>query len=346
MSVKIFDAPYHGDFKASSFLSDNGKGSMFSGEYFFTSQKGSWYGSDWLIVCDSSHSCFYTDIPRERRILFFGEPPEIREYAKYSYYIEQFGTIVSMSEIPGYTGRVIISNPKLGWTAGISGEMDSFSKAMNYPLPNKTRIISTVTSLRHSTEYHRKRVKFIRELQREFPGIIDCYGREYNPVDDKLSAIAPYKYHVAIENSRHKNYWTEKLTDAWAGWSLPIYFGDPEILNHVPDKRGLEVIDIDDMAGAVGKIRGIIESDIYSARIDAIRTCREWALKESNRYLTACEIVSESQSVAPKLIRPELFRTLISKRKHEIYKLLKKLSPNLADKVLELYFRKKGRFWE
>lgn len=346
MAVKIFEAPYGGEFKASSFFSEYGEGSMLGGDYFFTGAKGSWYGSDWMIVCDSSHSCFYTDIPRERRILFFGEPPEIRDYSEYTYYLEQFGTIVSISDIPGYTGRLIVSNPKLGWTTGLSGEMDSFVKAMNYPLSEKTKLISSVSSLRHSTEYHRKRVKFIREIQREFHGMIDCFGREYNPINDKLDAIAPYKYHIAIENSRHKNYWTEKLTDAWAGWALPLYFGDPSILEQVPDKRGLEVIDVDDIAGSVRKIRGIIESDIYPSRIEAIRSCREWALRKSNRYLSACEIIREAGDVTPKLEHPEIFRTLISRRKHIIYKLLRKISYDIADKAMKLYFRRSGRFWE
>ena len=346
MAVKVFEAPYSNEFKASSFFSDDGEGSMFGGDYFFTGAKGSWYGSDWMIVCDSSHSCFWTDIPRERRILFFGEPPEIRDYSQYTYYLEQFGTVVSMSEIPGYTGRVVVSNPKLGWTVGLSGEMDSFSKAMNYPLPEKTRLISSVTSLKHSTEYHRKRVAFIRAVQREFPGIFDCFGREYNPVNDKLDAVAPYKYHIAVENSMHKNYWTEKLTDAWAGWSLPLYFGDPSILGQVPDKRGLEIIDVDDIAGAVRKIRGIIESDIYPSRIEAVRKCREWALRTSNRYLSACEIIRQSGSTAPKLKTPELFRTLVSKRKHTVYKLLRKISHDIADKAMESYFMRNGRFWE
>ena len=346
MSIRIFEAPYNNDFNSASFFSENGEGSMFGGDYFFTGEKGSWYGSDWMIVCDSSYSCFYTDIPRERRILFFGEPPEIRNYSKYMYYLEQFGTIVSMSEIPDYTGRVIISNPKLGWTAGISGAMNSFTKAMNYPVPEKTKIMSSVSSLKHSTEYHRKRIKFIREIQREFAGEIDCFGREYNPVNDKLDAIAPYKYHIAIENSRHRNYWTEKLTDAWAGWSLPIYFGDPSILEQVPDKRGIEVIDIDDVTSSLAKIREIIDDDIYSSRLDAIRTCREWALRASNRYISACEIISKTESTLLPKKAPELFRTLISKRKSEVYKLLNKISPDLADKALISYCRKKGRFWE
>ena len=117
-------------------------------------------------------------------------------------------------------------------------------------------------------------------------------------------------------------------------------------MEQVPDRRGIEVIDIDEAAGSVAKIREIIDGDIYSSRLDAIKTCREWALRASNRYISACEIISESESTLPPKKAPELFRTLISKRKSEVYKLLNKISPDLADKTLISYCRKKGRFWE
>ena len=345
MIAKIFEAPYGDTFNASAHYSIDGKGYMRDGKYFFTSEQYGWLNADWLIVIDSPHSCFYTNIPRERRILFFGEPPEIRDYSQYIHYLEQFGIIVSICDIPNYSGRVIVSNSRLGWTAGIHGELSSMEKAERYPLPPKNRTISIISSLKHRTEYHRKRVEFMRRLQDELSGVIDCFGREFNPVDDKLQAIAPYKYHVVIENSRHKNYWTEKLTDAWAGWALPIYFGDPSILEQVPDKRGIEIIDIDDFSGSLNRIREIIEGDVYASRIDAIKKCRQWALKASNPYELTCEIVEDSDSKTPALSQSELFRILPSKRKYFVYRMLHKISSNLADSVLLSYCKGSGKFW-
>ena len=186
----------------------------------------------------------------------------------------------------------------------------------------------------------------MRELQREFPGVIDCYGREFNPVGDKLDAIVPYKYHVVIENSRHANYWTEKLTDAWVGWSLPIYCGDPEILKHVPDKRGIVIIDVDDTASAIARIREVVADDVYSSRVDAISRCRHWALKESNMYEAAREIIAGYKGDASRLERPELFRRMVSPRKNLVYSSLKLVSHDFADKIFMKYHRMKGRFLE
>ncbi len=346
MSVKIFSVPGGNLFGIFGAHTEDGKGQMRGGKYFFSGEAGDWFSSEWLMVQDNPYACFYTDIPREKRILFLTEPPEIRDYSKYMQYLEQFGVIISMYNIPGYSGRVILSNPHIGWTTGIFGEMKTIGKALNYPVPDKNRTISIVSSLKHKTQQQRKRVAFMREMEREFAGVVDCYGREFNPVDDKLKAIAPYKYHVVIENSKHKYYWTEKLADAWACWSLPIYCGDPSILEQVPDRKGIEIIDVDDFAGSVRKIHEIIDGDIYSSRIDAIRTCREWVMKACNRYDIVCDIVDNADINTPKLKTPEIIRIMLSSRKNFVYKLLQGISPDYADKLFDAYCRKKGLFWE
>ena len=342
MTTTIFDAPYRNEHEISGWLSEDGHGHMRGGEYLFTPERN----ADWLIVTDTPHSCFWTDIPRERRILFIAEPKEIHDCSKIHYYVEQFGIVVTHYELPGYTGRVITSNPNLGWTAGMKGELSTLTRALNFQPLQKTRALSIITSLKQKTPYHRKRLAFLRELQREFAGEIDCFGREFNPVDDKLDAVALYKYHVVIENSRHNYYWTEKLCDAWAGWALPIYCGDPAILQQVPDKNGIVIIDVDDAKGSLRKIREVIDGDVYSSRLEAIARCREWALKASDRYETTCRIIEASHDTTPKLARPELFKRLVSRSKNAAYELMKGVSLVFADKVFEAYHRMKGRVWE
>ena len=352
MTIKIFDAPYINEFKIPGWYSEDGQGHMKDGKFYFTAEREGWFNCDWLVAADTPHSCFYTNIPRERRILFIVEPPEIRDYKKFKYYLEQFGIIVSQYNFPDYSGQVIISNPNLGWTVGLNDKMNSLTKAMNYKSPEKNKLISIISSLKQKTQYHKKRVEFLHAIQKEFAGIIDCFGRDFNPIDDKLEAIAPYKYHVVIENSRLDYYWTEKLVDAWAGWTLPIYCGDPKILSQVPDKDGLIIIDVDDIQASLKTIHEVLDGDIYTSRLEAIKTCRQWALKASNRFELASEIImnssnnnSYSQSNL-KLEKPELFKIILSTRKTFVYEILKRISPKLADKIFLAYCRHNGRFWE
>ena len=350
MTIKIFDAPYINEFKIPGWYSEDGQGHMNNGRFYFTAEHGSWINCDWLVVADTPHSCFYTNIPRERRILFIVEPPEIRDYKKFKYYLEQFGIIVSQYNFPDYSGQVIISNPNLGWTVGLNDTMNSLTKAMNYQAPEKSKLISIISSLKQKTQYHKKRVEFLHAVQKEFAGIIDCFGRDFNPINDKLEAIAPYKYHVVIENSRLDYYWTEKLVDAWAGWTLPIYCGDPKILSQVPDKDGLIIIDVDDIKASLKTIHEVIDEDIYTSRLEAIKTCRQWALKASNRFELASRIITNSSKNNSqsnlKLEKPELFKIILSTRKTFVYEILKRISPKLADKIFLAYCKRNGRFWE
>jgi len=45
-------------------------------------------------------------------------------------------------------------------------------------------------------------------------------------------------FHIAVENVRHNNWYTEKIGDAFASKTIPIYWGCPNIGNHF-DERGI-----------------------------------------------------------------------------------------------------------
>jgi hypothetical protein len=49
------------------------------------------------------------------------------------------------------------------------------------------------------------------------------------PIQDKKDALIDYKYSIAIENSREKNYVTEKFVDCVLCDTIPIYYGSPNI---------------------------------------------------------------------------------------------------------------------
>jgi len=57
-------------------------------------------------------------------------------------------------------------------------------------------------------------------------------------------------FHIAVENVRHNNWYTEKIGDAFASKTIPIYWGCPNIGDYF-DERGIicfetkeELIDI------------------------------------------------------------------------------------------------------
>jgi hypothetical protein len=287
---------------------EDGMGSMRNGEIVFSPRCQEGRGADWLFVMDLPAWDFVTFVPRERRILFLSEPPMIRKYD--ITYLEQFGVVVSPYPIDGYGGRLFLGNPCLGWFAGLGTNRGSASQVFkklsdveNFAA-HKTREISIISSLKKKQKGHQRRVVFMNALMEHYGNKMDYYGRDFAFVDDKIHAIAPYKYHIAVENCCLENYWTEKLADAWIGWSLPIYCGDPAIARKIPDPKGVEVIDVEDIPGALRKIDGLLRDDVYPGRLSAIEKCRKWAIKESNRFEKVCAIIEstdESVTAIPKL---------------------------------------------
>ncbi len=68
--------------------------------------------------------------------------------------------------------------------------------------------------------------------------MVDSGGRHKNnlpdgqPVPDKLAFQKNYKFSMAFENSRFPGYVTEKIVDAWAAGTIPIYWGAPDVKDY------------------------------------------------------------------------------------------------------------------
>ena len=79
----------------------------------------------------------------------------------------------------------------------------------------------------YSNPAGRDRIAFFHELTRLRP--VDSGGKVLNNmgrlIEDKLAFLRNYKFTIAFENSSHPGYTTEKLLDALAARTVPIYWG-------------------------------------------------------------------------------------------------------------------------
>ena len=82
-----------------------------------------------------------------------------------------------------------------------------------------------------SNDFSAERNAFFEEFSARCP--IDSGGSYRNniggPVADKLAFQRQYRFSIAYENSRDPGYVTEKIVDAFAAGTVPIYWGDPLI---------------------------------------------------------------------------------------------------------------------
>lgn len=113
------------------------------------------------------------------------------------------------------------------------------------------------------------REKFFELLSSTYKKV-DSGGRYKNnlpngePVKDKLEFQKEYKFSIAFENSAHRGYITEKIVDAFAAGTIPIYWGAPDIKDYFNEKAFINVQDYSSLEEAVEKIREIdIDDDAY-----------------------------------------------------------------------------------
>ena len=102
----------------------------------------------------------------------------------------------------------------------------------------KTKLCSMISSTKNFAVGHKLRLDIIKTYFSK----IDLYGREINPIENKIEGLKDYCFSFAIENSKEPGYYTEKVFDCFLTGTIPIYWGDPNI-SDIFDKNGIIVYD-------------------------------------------------------------------------------------------------------
>lgn len=128
-------------------------------------------------------------------------------------------------------------------------------------------------SKRVSMCYSAKRFLPGHELRHAVAGLVpgvDLYGHgSRRPVTYKEEALADYEFSIVIENSRARNFFTEKLLDCFAVGTVPVYWGCPNIGDFFDTRGIVQFQSIDDLPG-------ILETLDYRAHMDGVRENLEW----------------------------------------------------------------------
>jgi hypothetical protein len=255
---------------------------------------------DWLVVYDDlprGSPVEHLACPRQNTMLITGEPSSITHYGKR--FLAQFGHVLTGQEPwaldhPG----VIRRQPGLLWYYGGSDHRGTYDSLASASPSEKTKNISTVCStkaMRHTL--HSQRLAFTKRLMKDLPELA-VLGYGMGHLDNKADAIDPYKYHLVIENHSCPHHWTEKLADAYLGYSLPIYFGCTNPGDYFPEES-FAWIDIRNYDASLAKIRSLIANDDYEARVPAIIEARRRILEEYATFPQAARLIEERFTVSP-----------------------------------------------
>src|SRR3989338_887436 len=228
----------------------------------------------WFIVGDincDEEACL---INKNNIIFMTGEPESIRRYDNSCEFINQFARIYT-SQLNVKHKNVFPCRPPINWwvDAGhpiktqeefnnLSQNTLGYNDFQSTKFYEKTKLISVFCSAKIFTAGHKIRYNFCKKLKNHFKDKLDWYGAGVNPIENKWDGIAPYKYHITLENSSSPNYWTEKLMDPLMVLTYPIYYGAVNIDEYFNDKQ-ITTIDIKYPKTAIAKIENLINNNVY-----------------------------------------------------------------------------------
>lgn len=167
---------------------------------------------------------------------------------------------------------------------------------LNSLLPaNKKNKLVCIVSGKTFTSEHKKRLDFVKSFCQKYPEKIDLYGRQFLEQDItdfgysykgelnydgdcKYLGLINYEYSLCIENNQEKNYFTEKINDSFLTWTMPIYYGCPNISDFF-SKESYHEIDINKEED-IDCIVEIIEKSVTDNNLIAIDMSRKKILYE------------------------------------------------------------------
>ena len=157
----------------------------------------------------------------------------------------------------------------------------------------KTKMISVVASDLTQLPGHKNRFAFVNKLIGHFKERIDVFGRGFNPIDDKWNALAPYKYSIAVENNKHKGYFTEKITECYIAHTIPVYYGAPDINDYFISESLLS-IDITDYRKSIEQIENLLAIDPYLSIEEKIIDAKIKYLEHLNIFSAFIEFIKKN----------------------------------------------------
>lgn len=254
---------------------------------------------DYWIVYDGLQKPETAYCPPQNVILFTAEPPSVRVY--HPRFTAQFAKVVTCQ--PAIKHRQIIHTQQaLPWHL-LNKTYDDLAQE---DAPAKTKSLSMISSDKAFTAGHRQRVEFVERLTQRLNGNIDHVGKGTR-IPNKWDGLADYKYTVVIENSSFRDYWTEKIADAFLAGCHPFYFGCPNIADYFPVGSYTE-IDIHNFDAALTVIQDAIAQGRFEAAAEARLQAKSLVLEKYNLFPVITSMTSVEKAALPKervLLRPD-----------------------------------------
>jgi len=229
-------------------------------------------------------------------------PGHFSESARFRRYLEQFDYIHTTQDL--FWPNTRFAPPFLPWMINANHGpevMFAHERDISYlqsldELP-KTEVISVICSSKTASAGHRLRLRFVEALASELGDTLHWYGNGIHSMPEKWDAIAPYRFHLALENQATYGCFSEKLYDSFLGLSMPIYWGAPDLGTYF-DPDSFVPIDIRDLRGSIARITRAIDEGWDRTGAAAVKDSRDRVLDDYNVYKRIARI-AQALSISP-----------------------------------------------
>jgi glycosyl transferase family 10 (putative fucosyltransferase) len=266
---------------------------------------------DFLVVFDSVPENLDDRVGKSRAVFVAGEPTSVKRYDQR--FLARFGTIVTTDRVTPHPNR-IVSHGGIPWHIGIPMKGPGpIGQCLGYRdleqlTGKKTKLLSVICSNKTITPAQRLRIPFVEALKAHFGERLDVFGRGFHEIDDKAEGLVHYRFHVALENSDDRDYWSEKIADPFIAGAFPFYWGCRNLEDYFPENSFMRV-DLRNPGSAIAAMEAAIAADRdYSAR-PALAEAKRRVMTEHNLFALLARILARlptASSERPRKIAPEL----------------------------------------
>jgi hypothetical protein len=181
-----------------------------------------------------------------------------------------FGRIL-MADERNVSSRHILSHPGIPYFVG-----KSFDDLKCMPIPEKPKSVCCIMSATRLFKGHLDRLAFLKSLRERVN--IDLFGYGIKSIPSKWDTLAQYKYAVVLENYLHPWYWSEKVSDCFLSWTMPLYLGCPRISEYFPVNSFIELDKSPEIAA--DQISAAIAHDVWEQNFESLNEARQRTLYE------------------------------------------------------------------
>ncbi len=226
-----------------------------------------------MMLCSPQNTMFIAAEPLEKKVY------PLKYYRQFRWVVDSH----DRSKHP----NLVLDALGLCWHTGLKQPQNEYTVGYDrlaaIPMPDKQNRISVVCSNNRFTPGQCLRLDFLSEAKRQLGHHIAHFGRGFAPVSDKLDAILPYRFHMAMENCQLPNYWSEKIADAFLGWAFPLYVGCPNLEQFLPASSFVR-IDPAKPEEAIQRLRLLLATPANESEHRAVALGRDAILNQWNPF--------------------------------------------------------------